>query len=432
MKHLVFWVFTIVFFSSFTGISQTNKRDSIEAVKQQLLIKIYGNRNEQQIVDHDKSFVSDSRLYYEGLGGSPARNTYTDRDLIEKTLQNYITGSSYNKLDKLESAFAGNATLYLTINNEFKIITPKEYLTYFKGKPGTFNGRIGEILTIDISDDIATAKAEIIIPARKTRFTDLFLLKKTGEGWQIVSKSASYEKSNRSGNRILFIVSNAYYHGSSDIPTGNSFSEIVNAYDTFKEAGFTVDFVSPDGGSIPLAYINTSDSLHRKYLYNPDFMYALKHTHKPGEIKPEQYKAVHYIGGGSAMYGVPENSHIQKISMEIFEAYNGIISSVCHGTAGIVNLKTKEGKYLVHGKVISGYPDAYEKQDADYFKQFPFHIQKTIENRGGTFRFSPRNSPHVEVQENLVTGQNYLSSKDVAIEVIEKIKTKTDRETNRS
>ncbi|MGS2761188.1 nuclear transport factor 2 family protein [Sinomicrobium sp. M5D2P9] len=381
MKHLFFGVVTIFFFSSFTGISQTNDKDRIE---------------------------------------------------IEKTLHNYIEGSSYNKLDMLGSAFSENATLYLTIRNEFKIITPAEYMTFFRGKPGTFNGRTGEILSIDIAGDIATAKAEILIPARKMRFVDLFLLKKTGEGWQIISKSASNEKSSRSGNRILFIVSNAYYHGRSTIPTGNSFSEIVNAYNTFKEGGYTVDFVSPDGGSIPLAYINTSDSLHKKYLYDADFMYALKHTHKPEEIKPEQYKAVHYIGGGSAMYGVPENSHIQKLSMTIFEEYNGIISSVCHGTAGIVNLKTKDGKYLVDGKVISGYPDGYEKQDADYFKQFPFHIQKTIEDRGGTFKFSPRNSPHVEVQENLVTGQNYLSSKDVALKIMEKLKRKTGRGTNRS
>ena len=56
----------------------------------------------------------------------------------------------------------------------------------------------------------------------------------------------------------------------------NSYSEIVNAYDTFKKAGYTVDFVSPKGGSIPLAYINTTDSLQKTYLYNADFMYALK------------------------------------------------------------------------------------------------------------------------------------------------------------
>ncbi|MCX2682048.1 nuclear transport factor 2 family protein [Galbibacter sp. EGI 63066] len=373
MKHLFFGLVTIFFFSSFAGISQTNNKDRIE---------------------------------------------------IEKALQNYIEGSSYNQPERIEKAFFPMANLYLDHKEKDLWIVPiSEYTSWFKkGTPGEYNGRIGKIISIDCYNNIAWAKVEILFPTKGLEFMDMFLLKKIEGKWKIISKSAGSKKSNRSGDRILFIVSNAHYHGNSDIPTGNSFSEIVNAYNTFKESGYTVDFVSPDGGSIPLAYINTSDSLHKKYLYDPDFMYAIKHTRKPEEIKPEDYKAVHYIGGGSAMYGVPENSHIQKLSMTIFEEYNGIISSVCHGTAGIVNLKTKDGKYLVDGKVISGYPDSYEKHDADYLKQFPFHIQKTIEDRGGTFKFSPRNSPHVEAQENLITGQNYLSSKDVALKIIEKLK----------
>jgi putative intracellular protease/amidase len=119
------------------------------------------------------------------------------------------------------------------------------------------------------------------------------------------------------------------------------------------------------------------------------------------------------------MYGVPENKHIQRITMTIYEKYNGIVSSVCHGTAGIVNLKTQDGEFLVKGKRISGYPDAYENQSKAYFKQFPFLIQQTIESRGGQFFYSPRNNAHVEVDERIVTGQNHLSSSLVAEKMIQ-------------
>jgi putative intracellular protease/amidase len=61
----------------------------------------------------------------------------------------------------------------------------------------------------------------------------------------------------------------------------------------------------------------------------------------------------------------------------------------------------------------------YQNLNKAYFKEFPFLIQKTIEERGGTFKFSPRNSSHVEVNGNLITGQNYLSSKPVALKIIE-------------
>lgn len=347
----------------------------------------------------------------------------TEAALIENTLLNYIKGTSYNQPQLIEKAFYMNANLYLeNKNKELWIVPSKEYTSWYKNNnEGKFTGRIGNIISIDFFKNIATAKAEILIPEKKVRYIDMFLLKKIENEWKIISKTASIEESNQKGNKILFIVSNVSFHGSSDIPTGNSFSEIVIAYNTFKKAGFTVDFASPKGGNIPLAYINTSDSLHQKLLYNQDFMYALKNTKKPKEIIAKNYKAVHYIGGGSAMYDIPRDKNIQKIVMTIYEEYNGIISSVCHGTAGIVNLKTKEGNYLVSGKTISGYPEAYEKEDAKYFKQFPFLIQKTIEERGGIFKYSPRNSLHVEVQGNVITGQNYLSSEEVALKIIKSI-----------
>lgn len=350
-------------------------------------------------------------------------NAQNDRKLVTRTIQNYIDGSSYNKTDILENAFTKDATLFLTAKDGFKKYTPQEYASWFKSKKsGEFNGRIGEIISIEIEKDIATSKVEIFNPEKKWRYIDLFLLKKINNEWKIISKTATKVDGIENGNKVLFIVSNASFYGDTDLPTGNSFSEIVHAYDTFVKAGFNVDFVSPKGGAISLAYINTSDEMIKDYVYNKDFMYALKHTKLPREINPKDYKAVQYIGGGSAMFQVPENKAIQDIVMTIYEKQNGVISSVCHGTAGIVHLKTSDGKYLVEGKRISGYPDEYENTAKPYFKTFPFLITKTIEERGGDFKYSPRGKSHVEVDGRLITGQNYKSSKGVSEKVIEIIK----------
>ncbi len=342
---------------------------------------------------------------------------------IKTTLSNYIQGTSFNNTQQIEQAFYPEANLYLEGKQAaLRIVPITEYLSWFKNATtGQSNGRIGHILSIEYFNSIAIAKVEILIPKRDMRFVDMFLLKKLNGHWQIISKSAASSNSNRNGLRILFVVSNAKFYGKSQLATGNSFSEIVNAYDTFTKAGYTVDFVSPEGGSIPLAYINTSEKLHMQYLYNPDFMYALKNTNKPQDIDPAQYKAVYYVGGGSAMFGVPENQAIQNIAMRIYEDHDGIVSSVCHGTAGIVFLKMKNGKYLVDGKTVNGYPEAYERAGADYFQEFPFLIQKTIEAHGGFFKYSDRNTVHVESDGKLVTGQNHLSSKQVALKVIEQI-----------
>ena len=346
-----------------------------------------------------------------------------EEEKVRECLLNYIEGTSYNKTTLIDKSFEKDADLFLTkSNDDLWKVSASEYSSWFsKSIEGSFNGRIGNILSIDIFGSIATAKVEIRLPAKEIIYIDMFLLKKINKEWKIISKSADSKAEKVTKNRILFIVSNAHYYGGTNLPTGNSYSEIVNAYHTFKKAGYMVDFVSPKGGSIPLAYINTSDLLQKHYLYDADFMYAIKNTKQPSKIMAKDYKAVHYIGGGSAMFGVPENEAIQKLVMSIYEEYGGIISSVCHGTAGIVHLKTKDGKYLVDGKTVNGYPDAYEREGADYFNTFPFLITKTIEERGGIFKYSPRNSVHVEEDGNLITGQNYLSSEHVAKRIIDKL-----------
>lgn len=117
----------------------------------------------------------------------------SEHALVEKTLQNYINGSSYNQLGMLESAFTENATLYLTgRQGDFKRYTPKDYMGFFKnGEKGKFNGRDGKVLAIEIVKDIATAKVEIAGPNRSWVYIDLFLLKKLGDEWKIISKTAT-------------------------------------------------------------------------------------------------------------------------------------------------------------------------------------------------------------------------------------------------
>ena len=353
-------------------------------------------------------------------------NAQSEYVAVESALKNYMEGSSYNKPEMLESAFTENATLYLTGKDGFKLYTPNEYVAFFKdAEKGAFNGRDAKVLDIEVTKDIATAKVEIAGPERKWVYVDLFLLKKFENGWKIISKTAT-RVDDPEEKSILFIVSSAHYYGDTELRTGNSFSEIVNAYDVFKNAGFTVDFVSPDGGAIPLAYINTSDELSKKYLYDKNFMNILKTTKSPSEINTSKYEAVQYIGGGGAMFGVPESKEVQDIAMEVYEKHGGIISSVCHGTAGIVNLKTKDGKYLVADKNVSGYPDDFENKEKEYFKTFPFLIKETIQNRGGKFHFSEPGKPHVEVDGRLVTGQNYLSSKPVSVKIVEMINAKEE------
>ena len=50
--------------------------------------------------------------------------------------------------------------------------------------------------------------------------------------------NSTFEEKPNTKDRILFIVSNAHYYGTSDIGTANHFSEIVLPYDVLIKASF--------------------------------------------------------------------------------------------------------------------------------------------------------------------------------------------------
>ena len=227
-----------------------------------------------------------------------------------------------------------------------------------------------------------------------------------------------------SKQRILIVTSNQHTYGNTDINASNHFSEIVLAYDVFVKHGFSVDFISPNGGAIPIGYISTSDSIQKKYLYDNEFMDVLETTKKPSEINPKDYAAIYYSGGGAAMFGVSENKDIIKIAEQIY-SQNGIISTVCHGTAGIVNLKDQQGNSLYQNRKISGYPDLFENIEAEYYRTFPFSIEEKIQGNNGTFLYTekPRDNFYV-IDGNFVTGQDPSATTSVAKKVVEILKTK--------
>lgn len=350
-----------------------------------------------------------------------AQNTEkTDDEQIIAVINDYIVGTSYNYPDKLTAAFMPKANMFLDKDGQpLFVMTIEKYAEMVSAnEPGKFNGRTTNILSIDRYQGIAMAKLEVIIPSFERRFIDMLLLKKLDTGWKIISKTAACELSDRQGSKVLIVTSNAANKENPDFSTGNSFSEVAIAYFEYQRAGYHVDFVSPDGGEIPLAYINPNDSIHMAALYTPDFMYAISHTKKPSDIVARDYDIILYTGGSAPIFDIPNNVAIQQIAAIIYQN-NGVIAAVCHGTAGIVNIKTTDGQYVVDGKNVNGFPDEFENKKSALYKHFPFIIEEAIENHGGRFQYGEKAKAYHVIDGRLVTGQNYQSSGVVAQKSIE-------------
>ena len=89
-----------------------------------------------------------------------------------------------------------------------------------------------------------------------------------------------------------------------------------------------------------------------------------------------------------------------------------------HGTEGIKNLTLSDGTFLIQGKVLTSFPDAFLNKESPIYKAYPFSAEGSIKRHGGIFRHGANGKGHVEVDGRLVTGMNWESSVGVAESMI--------------
>lgn len=351
-----------------------------------------------------------------------SRTAQPDHAAAVAAVRDYLEGTSHDRVEQIRRAFSATARLYLDAEGGgMREIGIDEYLGWFGRRPGQSTGRIGNLLNLQVDGDIATAKAEILVPKRGTRFVDLFLLRKLDGHWRIISKTAVGAPAPAHGRKVLLVLSSADQMPGTTLTAGNSFAELSRAYASFRAAGYAVQAVSPLGGAVPLSYINTTDPVEKAHLYDADFMMMLANTLSPAQVDASDYAAVFFMGGSAAMYGVADNRALQQLAMAVYEQHGGVIAAVCHGSAGIANLTLANGTPLVAGKRVTGYPDAFENKAAPYYRTFPFSIEQKLGANGGRFSHGARGTAHVQVDGRLVTGMNWESTTGVAEAVIRQL-----------
>ncbi len=136
---------------------------------------------------------------------SPSVYGQSDQDLISEVLQDFIDGTTYNYPDKISSAFYPETRMFLYNGSDTAwTVTSEQYASWYKRRtPGTSNGRIGSITSIDVELDVAFAKVEFVIPSFGNRYYDLLLLKKIKGNWKIVAKCTSAEPIPRYADEMI-------------------------------------------------------------------------------------------------------------------------------------------------------------------------------------------------------------------------------------
>ena len=153
-----------------------------------------------------------------------------------------------------------------------------------------------------------------------------------------------------------------------------------------------------------------------KYYQNQSFMNRLGNTLSVDAIDANDYDVIYYTGGHGVIWDFPENEALQQIAMDIYHQ-GGIISSVCHGAAGILNLKEDDGSYFIADKMVTGFSNSKEKE-VQLDRLVPYLTEDELVKRGAHYEQAGNWLPFAIADGRLVTGQNPASGAAVAEKVM--------------
>ena len=210
--------------------------------------------------------------------------------------------------------------------------------------------------------------------------------------------------------KVLFVVTSHGELGDTGKKTGYFLSEVTHPWSVIS-AEYDIDVVSPKGGRPPVDGFDLSDAINRQYWDSPEWQDKMSTTMTPDEVDPSAYCAIFYAGGHGAMWDFPDNVDLAKIAQTIYEA-GGFVAAVCHGPAGLINIKLSDGSSLVKGRKVDSFTNAEEEANGTA-GVVPFLLQTALEQKGADFECGQPWSDHVVRDGRLITGQNPMSALDL-------------------
>lgn len=215
--------------------------------------------------------------------------------------------------------------------------------------------------------------------------------------------------------KVLIVLTNTTRYAGTDDPTGLWLGEAAEFVDEMNKAGVAVDYVSPKGGFVPLdpRSMKYTDKEIMAIYESSDFQQrALTASLRPDQVDPADYDAIYYTGGHGVMWDFPDDPQLQQLARSIYQQ-GGHLTSVCHGIAGLLNIKDDHGTYLIDGKKITGFTTA-EEILAGKKSVVPFLNKAIAEAHGADFSKKRAYADYAIRDGRIITGQNPFSVRSVA------------------
>ncbi|KAL4426169.1 hypothetical protein ABPG77_007451 [Micractinium sp. CCAP 211/92] len=206
-------------------------------------------------------------------------------------------------------------------------------------------------------------------------------------------------------------------------PTGCWAEEVGSPYLLWRQKGFTVDLASVSGGEIPWDQASLEGDFFtpeaQAFMKDEHALKAMKATPSAEEVLAQgidSYDAL-FIPGGHGIVFDGTGDALRSL-VEAFWSAGKVVSSVCHGPAGLTTAKDANGDSILKGRQCTGFSNS-EERAVGKDKAVPFLLEDRMKELGGAYTAGPDWQPHAVADSKLITGQNPGSSKRVAELVIE-------------
>ena len=221
--------------------------------------------------------------------------------------------------------------------------------------------------------------------------------------------------------RFLALSISAHRYTDAGMQTGMWLGEYTHFYDSLSEAGHAVDLASVEGGTVPIDPVSLQPPViqlggtNKRYA-DPGFMAQLDNTPAIEAVDLGDYAGIYLTGGHSALFDFSRPE--VKRAVAHFAESGGIVSAVCHGPSGLLDVELSSGKTLLADKRVTGDSWAEEKL-ARRADTVPFSLEDRLKKEAAAYHTArvPM-TKHVVVDGQLVTGQNPMSATGIGEAVL--------------
>jgi putative intracellular protease/amidase len=220
--------------------------------------------------------------------------------------------------------------------------------------------------------------------------------------------------------KILIIVTSNKDLLNTDKTSGLWIGEFTDPYYEFIDNGFQVTIASPKGGKPPIDPLSelteNITASNRRFQEDETAQTALNNSLVLENINAEGFDAVFYPGGHGPMFDLATDDKNANLVLDFFKNGKPIVA-VCHGPAALVKAAEIENTIL-SGRKVTAFSNAEERL-VFHYDNLPFKLEDRLEQLGANYSKSLLPfGKNIEVDGMIITGQNPLSAKGTAQELV--------------